>query len=77
MAEMNFVFKTVNGEVTARLDESEKIWSHPEFKASWNTVMVITGWNSNVNESKLNFALEALWSAYKTRNVNFVVKSFI
>lgn len=71
MAKMNFVFKGPNGDVAARLDESEQIWTHGDFNKRFNTVIIITGWNSNVNNT--NLALDILYLAYRKREVNFVV----
>lgn len=72
MADMKFVFKGRNGDVQASLNESEKIWTHSDFNSNANTVIVITGWNSNVNIT--NVALDVLYLAYKQRDVNFVVR---
>lgn len=70
---MNFVFKGPRGDIVAPLNDSTKIWAHADFKRDWNTAMIITGWNSNVNNT--NIALDVLYAAYKTRDINFVVRS--
>lgn len=72
MSQMNFVFKGPKGDVVAPLTDSSRIWSHQDFKKEWNTVMIITGWNSNINNT--NFALDLLYAAYRTRDINFVVR---
>lgn len=69
---MNFVFFTDTGNITFPLEESEKLWSHPEFKKSWNTTLFITGWMTDL--SKPNTAIDVVAGAYKLRgNHNFIV----
>lgn len=70
--EMNFEMLTQNNEnITIPLFEPERLWNHSKFRQDWDVVLLITGWNSNINET--NDALETLYAAYRRRNTNFVV----
>lgn len=74
MDDMSFEFLTTSGggtNVTVPLTEPSALWEHPSFCKDCETVMVITGWNSNANYT--NDALEKLYAAYRRRNINFVV----
>lgn len=69
---MNFQLFTRSGEnFSASLLEPNKLYHHSSFRKEWDVVMVVTGWNSNIN--KKNDALNVLYDAYYTRDVNFVV----
>lgn len=58
-------------EVMVPLQRPELLWQHALFRRDWPVVVVITGWNSNVNQS--NGALEVLHEAYRCRGRhNFV-----
>lgn len=71
---MNFQFFTPNGNVfSIPLLEPHKLWDNPKFNCNWNTTLVVTGWNSNVNST--NEAVQTLHNAYKQRNINFVVSN--
>lgn len=69
---MHLKFVTSSLEVTTTLDHPDAICKHPKFKKNKQTVIVITGWLSDVNTT--NIALERLHNAYKKRDVNFMVR---
>lgn len=70
--EMNFEMLTRNKEnITIPLLNPEELWNHRMFKQDWDVVLLITGWNSNINET--NDALDVLFAAYRLRKTNFVV----
>lgn len=69
---MNFELLTHNGEnITIPLLDPEALWKHPKFNQKWDVVLLVTGWNSNINET--NDALDTLYASYRLRNTNFVV----
>lgn len=69
---MNFELLTHNGEnVTIPLLKPEALWNHPKFNQNWDVILLVTGWNSNINET--NDALDALYASYRLRDTNFVV----
>lgn len=69
---MNFEMLTHSGEnITIPLLEPHRLWKHPKFRQDWDVVLLVTGWNSNINHT--NDALDAIYSAYREREVNFVV----
>ncbi|XP_055296585.1 uncharacterized protein LOC129565592 [Sitodiplosis mosellana] len=69
---MNFQFYTPHGD-TFRIPllEPHKLWNNSKFNREWNTTLVITGWNTNVNST--NEAVETLYRAYRQRKINFIV----
>lgn len=69
---MHYVLMTFDGrEIRVPLQQSQRLWRHRLFRPDWPVVLVITGWNSNVNVS--NEALDVLHAAYKERGEwNFV-----
>lgn len=69
---MNFQFLTPRGDnFRIPLLEPHKLWDNPKFNRNWNTTLVVTGWNSNVNST--NEAVQTLFIAYKQRKINFIV----
>lgn len=61
-----------NEEIFVSLSNSKALWNHPRYRMSWKLVVVVTGWNSNINVT--NEALETLYEAYRCRdNYNFVI----
>lgn len=73
---MNFQFLTPSGDnFRIPLLEPHKLWDNPKFNRKWNTTLVVTGWNSNVNST--NEAVETLSRAYKQRNINFIVSRIL
>lgn len=73
---MNFELLTHSGEnITIPLLDPNHLWEHPRFRQDWDVVLIVTGWNSNINET--NDALDVLYGAYRLRNINFVVRSEI
>lgn len=70
--QMNFVLMTRTQNYSIPLHEANKLWHHEAFNASRQTVVLVTGWTSNIN--KTNSAKDALYKAYMCRGgVNFVV----
>lgn len=69
---MHYVLMTLDGrEIRVPLQQSQRLWHHRLFRPDWPVVLVITGWNSNVNAS--NEALDVLHAAYRQRGEwNFV-----
>lgn len=73
--DMNFELLTLNAEnISMPLLDPEALWMHPRFRQDWNVVLLITGWNSNINSS--NEAVDVLFAAYAQREVNFVVRFY-
>lgn len=68
---MNFEMLNDDDNITIPLLNPEALWTHAKFHQDWDVVLVITGWNSNINET--NDALDTLYAAYRKRNTNFVV----
>lgn len=69
---MNFQFLTRHGDnFLIPLLQPHKLWDNPKFNRNWNTTLVVTGWNSNINST--NEAVETLFRAYKQRKINFIV----
>lgn len=72
---MNFQFLTPNGDnFRIPLLEPHKLWDNPKFNRNFNTTLLVTGWNTNVNST--NEAVDTLFRAYKHRKINFVVGIF-
>lgn len=71
-SKMHLEFVSNGFEVITSLDNPDSICSHPGYKKDRPTVIVITGWLSNVN--KPNDALRTLHEAYTKRDVNFMVR---
>lgn len=72
MANMSYVLKIRNQNISVPLNQPRKLWALREFNPRLPLVMVITGWTTNANDS--NPALDVIWPAYRCRgNVNFVV----
>lgn len=69
---MNYVLMTGAENVTIPLLESDDLWKNPLFNPSHNTVILVTGWTSNINGS--NRAIDTIFNAYQARGgYNFVV----
>lgn len=69
---MNFVLMTRTHNVSIPLREADRLWHHAQFNASRPTVVLVTGWTSNINKS--NSALSLVYEAFMCRGgVNFVV----
>jgi pancreatic lipase-related protein 2 len=72
MEEMNYVLFTPSENVSIPLTESVQLWKHPKFDASKKVVIMVTGWNSNIEEE--NTAASVLGDAYMKRgDSNFVL----
>lgn len=74
---MNYILISAEiEEVAVPLNNSEALWLHPEFRMDWPVVILVTGWNSNINVT--NEALDILYTAYRCRGeYNFVVSNQI
>lgn len=69
---MNFHLLTPNGEnYRIPLLEPHNLWDNEKFNRNWNTTLVVTGWNTNINST--NECVDSLFAGYKHRNINFVV----
>lgn len=69
---MNFVLMTPDKNYSIGLREAHRLWHHAAFNQSRPTVVMVTGWTSNVN--KTNTAMNVMYDAYKCRGgVNFLV----
>lgn len=76
LSKMNFVLLTKDDRYSLPINDSSKLWHHSSFNPALKTVILVTGWTSNINET--NDALETIWAAYKCRgNVNFIVSHLI
>uniref|UniRef100_A0A182MNQ1 Uncharacterized protein n=1 Tax=Anopheles culicifacies TaxID=139723 RepID=A0A182MNQ1_9DIPT len=72
ITDMNYILMTEDNNVTIPLLESDDLWINELFNKSYDTVILVTGWTSNVNEP--NRAIDTIYSAYKARGgYNFVV----
>ncbi|XP_058831463.1 vitellogenin-1-like [Topomyia yanbarensis] len=72
ITEMNYILMTGSENVTIPLLESDDLWSHSLFNDSYDTVILVTGWTSNINGS--NRAIDTIFNAYQARGgYNFVV----
>lgn len=73
---MNFQFLTSHGDnFRIPLLQPHKLWDNSKFNRNWNTTLVVTGWNSNVNST--NEAVQTLFNAYRERNINFIVSGIL
>lgn len=71
---MNYVLMTDGENVTIPLLESDDLWSNPLFNDSHDTVILVTGWTSNINGS--NKAIDTIYNAYRARGgYNFVLNA--
>ncbi|XP_053672840.1 vitellogenin-1-like [Anopheles nili] len=72
ITEMNYILMTGDNNITIPLLESDDLWMDELFNKSHDTVILVTGWTSNVNEP--NRAIDTIYNAYKARGgYNFVV----
>ncbi|XP_063704253.1 vitellogenin-3-like [Culicoides brevitarsis] len=70
-SELNYVLLTGDENVTIPLTNSIELWRHPSFNPKKNTVVLITGWTTDINET--NTAVDLLSEAYLARgDTNFV-----
>lgn len=61
-----------NLNITVPLKEPHTLWHHPNFQVNLKIVILVTGWNSNINLT--NDAVNVLYEAYRCRDdYNFVV----
>lgn len=74
---MSYVLKAGDKNISVPLNEPEKLWTLQEFNPDLPLIMVITGWNTNLNTTD-NDALNTIYAAYRCRgNFNFVVLTFL
>lgn len=72
ITDMNYILMTEDTNVTIPLLESEDLWMNELFNRSSDTVILVTGWTSNVNEP--NRAIDTIYNGYRARGgYNFVV----
>jgi pimeloyl-ACP methyl ester carboxylesterase len=70
--ELNYVLFTKNENISFPLTHSSQLWSHPSFDVQKKVVIIVTGWNSNIEEE--NSAANALWEAFRSRgDSNFIL----
>lgn len=63
---------TENENISIPVTDSIKLWAHEKFDPKKNTVVMITGWTSDIDSE--NTAASELWKAYKSRNdTNFIL----
>ncbi|XP_052872169.1 vitellogenin-1-like [Anopheles cruzii] len=72
ITDMNYILMTEDDNVTIPLLESDDLWKNDLFNKKFQTVILVTGWTSNVNEP--NRAIDTIYKAYAARGGwNFVV----
>lgn len=70
-SELNYVLLTETENITIPLLSSEDLWRHQAFDPKKKTVILITGWTTDINDT--NTAVDLLSEAYKVRgDTNFV-----
>lgn len=70
--EMNYVLLTESENISIPITESIMLWKHEKFDAKKKTVIMVTGWTSDIENE--NTAASSLWAAYKSRgDTNFVL----
>lgn len=73
---MNFILITKTENYTIPLNDAAKLWAHNVFDKNKKTVILVTGWTSNINAT--NEALNTISAAYMCRgNINFVVSNLL
>lgn len=75
IGKMNFILKFDHKDYLIPLTSPDQLWKHEKFNPSWPLVVLVTGWNTNYNDSIIdNWALDQVYEAYHCRgNINFVV----
>ena len=71
--EMRFILMTPeNRQLSVPLSRADVLWNHTGFRRDWKVVFMVTGWNSNINET--NDALDTMYKAFQCRDdFNFIV----
>lgn len=70
--DMNYVLLTDKENISVPITESGKLWQHEKFDPQKKVVVMVTGWNSDIDSE--NTAASALWQAYMARgDTNFVL----
>ncbi|XP_031628397.1 vitellogenin-1-like [Contarinia nasturtii] len=68
---MNYVLKTKDRNISVPLNDPVELWSLDDFNRDWPTVIMVTGWTTNISEGT---AADSIYDAYECRgNVNFVL----
>lgn len=74
---MNYVLMTKNRNIPISLQKSSKLWKHPGFDNKLKVIILVTGWNSNLNSDENDDSsktLNTIYNAYRCRDdYNFVV----
>lgn len=69
--DLNYVLLTETENISIPITNSVQLWKHPSFNPKYDTVVLITGWTTDINET--NTAVDLLSEAYAARgNTNFV-----
>ncbi|CRK86233.1 CLUMA_CG000039, isoform A [Clunio marinus] len=72
LEEMNYVLMTDTENISIPVTESLRLWRHEKFDPQKKVVVMVTGWNSDIDEE--NSAADGLWAAYRSRgDTNFVL----
>lgn len=70
--EINYVLLTESENISIPVTQSLLLWAHEKFNAKKKVVVMITGWNTDINEE--NTAADEMWKAYKSRgDTNFIL----
>lgn len=71
---MNFILMTRTANYSIPLRAANRLWQHEHFNSSRPTVVMVTGWLSNIN--KTNKAVDWVYAAYMCRGgYNLVVSA--
>lgn len=77
MDDMNYILKIKDQNISVPLSEPMKFRNLKEFDSTHPTIVMITGWTTNVNKP-VNHALDLIYAAYRCRgNVNFLVNNIL
>lgn len=69
---MNYVLMTDDANISLPITESRRLWEHPRFDRQKSVVILVTGWNSDIDDE--NTAVGEMWAAFMTRHdTNLVV----
>lgn len=63
---------TADGNISIPITESLRLWQHPKFDRRKNVVILVTGWNSDIEDE--NTAASGMWDAFQTReDISFIL----
>jgi hypothetical protein len=72
IGEMNYVLFTESENISIPITESIKLWKHEKFDPKKNVVIMVTGWNTDIDAE--NEAAGVLGKAYRNRgDTNFIL----